>query len=127
MNINKQAKTAKKIKEYLELLPPAIAELALKNTETGDEIAYSVSDALSTAFIWRETPQGFGFWNDVHEWSRTLSGPAPKIPESKLSSRENELREEIDKLKLRIKQLEDLNRQLENNNRQIENKYRGSP
>lgn len=53
-------------------LAASVAQKAIKNTleeewldkEYGDEIDLAV--AIASSFPWDQTPEGFEFWNDIH-------------------------------------------------------------
>ena len=59
----------KKVKHWFKYLPLDIRELAIANVspERLEEFAYSLDDALSSFFVWEDTPkdQGFEFWNNI--------------------------------------------------------------
>lgn len=74
----------KTIKEWLEELPDGYRELALKyydpNYDTGFFPESDLDHAIAEAFDWRSTPEGFGFWFDVHNWAHGF-GELPPLPE----------------------------------------------
>lgn len=55
--------------DYYNLLPIEIREKALANTDDGmlkiDNV--NIIEALAGGFSWRETPEGFEYWADIHE------------------------------------------------------------
>jgi len=58
-----------KRKDYYNLLPTEIKERAYANTEEGMlnlEIE-NVIAAIAGGFSWKETPEGFEYWADIHE------------------------------------------------------------
>jgi len=73
----------KTIKEWFEdELPADIAEMAICNAEIYNCGTYvldtqeaTLKNALSSAFLWQETPQGHAFWQEVHDGN---CGYAPK-------------------------------------------------
>jgi hypothetical protein len=60
----------KTFKEWFELLPKDIAQKAIENTNNEmsvhlDRKIGALSSALSLAFNWTETDEGFGYWYDL--------------------------------------------------------------
>lgn len=55
--------------DYYNLLPTEIREKALANTDDGmlkiDNV--NIIEALAGGFSWRETPEGFEYWANIHE------------------------------------------------------------
>jgi len=58
--------TPKTRKEWFSLLPPDVEKMALENTRgelhTKSE---SMLNVLTKSFVWRNTPQGYDFWNAI--------------------------------------------------------------
>lgn len=58
----------KTTKEWLESLPEPHRIEAIQNTDpeilASDSIK-TFDNALSGAFAWKETPQGYGYWSDL--------------------------------------------------------------
>lgn len=58
-----------KRKDYYNLLPTEIRERALANTNYGmlniDNV--NIIEAIAGGFSWKETPEGFEYWADIHE------------------------------------------------------------
>lgn len=50
-------------------LPPTVADAAILNSSmaTLTDQCEGIKDALSGAFKWHETPQGFQFWAEIQE------------------------------------------------------------
>lgn len=68
--------------EWLGLLPEPISSKAIKYTKRGplsriseSYLALSLEDALSGAFRWNDTSEGYWYWDSVHK--TTIVGPAP--------------------------------------------------
>lgn len=58
------------VREYLQLIPdPDARERALKNCykEIAGEWSVSLPKALYRAFLWHKSPEGFAYWNQVHD------------------------------------------------------------
>src|SRR5690625_241583 len=68
----------KTILDYLNELPDALRELALKEVLVGSESAYSIADAIAKAFYWTETKEGHEFWSQVEKF---YSGEVDRLPE----------------------------------------------
>lgn len=71
------------IREWLETLPPGYRELALKNlgqSAVGDLRRESIYVSLSSAFVWKKTPEGDKFWRLVSGHYRSPSNPLPQLP-----------------------------------------------
>lgn len=58
-------------KDWYKQLPIQIRELAIKNTSKKQLNTYreSLSDSITSSFVWDGTTQGFNFWNSVNEIS----------------------------------------------------------
>lgn len=59
----------KTVREYLAEIPdPVIREQALKNLykEYGQEWSTDIPAALSRAFWWHRSPQGYKYWHNIH-------------------------------------------------------------
>ena len=93
--------------ELLSQLPEPFKSQALENLErfplemTRDP--KTVADAIDWFFNWEETPQGWNFWNDVHEHYE-LGEPIL----SQIHSDYSKLLSENEALKKRVKELEEL-------------------
>lgn len=62
----------KLIKEWLEELPEPYRTQALEIyhtqwSDTENPSTESLDQALITAFVWEMTPQGYEYWNKLHE------------------------------------------------------------
>jgi hypothetical protein len=56
----------------LERLPPGYMERAIENyhkVNPTPTFASDLTEALSCAFPWRDTPEGFSFWREVTDWT----------------------------------------------------------
>ena len=85
------------INEALNVLPEEIKFKALKNhyeycnSETGKKIDIihtkvgSISQALTEAFIWKHSPEGFIFWHNIYLDQLNLEEKTQKIIKSKLN------------------------------------------
>ena len=63
----------KTINEWLLLLPPAIAKLALENTKrvgTEDDEPEGLSDAIDCMCPWYKSPEGDDYWGAVFDTIR---------------------------------------------------------
>lgn len=69
------------IREWLETLPPGYRERALKNMEhsSSGRAELNMWDALDQAFVWGDSPEGLGFWEDVSLYFDTET-PLPELP-----------------------------------------------
>lgn len=61
---------SKTIKEWLSELDSPYREQALENMDkdipyTGDRKVESIKGALSGAFMWHETPEGYNYWRHL--------------------------------------------------------------
>ncbi len=60
--------TTRTLKQWLEKLSPAIYDKAINNVKDPKQLDFRYEtgfDALSTAFAFSETPQGFDYWNNI--------------------------------------------------------------
>ena len=70
----------KTVREWLNELPELIRSRAIRNAEDYhkpflDESEIRLRQAVSGAFIWHETPEGYEFWNAV------AMGETPELPD----------------------------------------------
>lgn len=59
----------KTVKQYLKEIPDrSIRKKALRNLDAvnADDEANSLQNAISKAFIYKDTPEGEDYWTDVH-------------------------------------------------------------
>lgn len=60
---------SKPLTEHFEHLPEAIKQKALYNTPQmliDDGTAYTLPEAIESAFVWHKTPEGRNFWKTVY-------------------------------------------------------------
>ena len=73
----------KTIREWLEELPDGYRERALKNYDTSYHDGYTVnclSGAILETCHWKNSTEGFDFWNAVYMWAQG-KGELPPLPE----------------------------------------------
>lgn len=64
----KKPKSTRTVLEFLWKLPEPQQSKAIKNTPENiqykDFIGRTIKDALMTAFVWNDSPEGGDYWND---------------------------------------------------------------
>jgi len=73
----------KTIREWLEELPDGYRERAIKNYDPDHDDSYIINSlwsAIVITFVWRDTPEGYDFWNAVYIWAQG-KGELPPLPE----------------------------------------------
>ena len=65
----------KKIKELLNELPEPIRSEAISNTPADVLELHHISlhEAIIASFIWRDSPQGADYWQDIYEEQKLIS------------------------------------------------------
>lgn len=58
----------KTIEEYLNELPQPYKQQALINMEAEEatSLEKDLKDALQFAFVWKESPEGFDYWDNLY-------------------------------------------------------------
>jgi len=59
----------KRITWWLQKLPPKYAERALANYDGETKEAPSLKMALFLAFMWKDSPEGWLWWEAVYKWA----------------------------------------------------------
>lgn len=60
----------KTIREWLELLPEPYKGQALENADSPDTlylVTGDVAEAISAAFVWEHTPEGYAYWAELND------------------------------------------------------------
>ena len=70
----------KTIREWLNELPEPYRTQALDNAKSSkpytiNAVKPNLHNAILGAFVWRDAPQGFNYWQDVYSWSRGHVSP----------------------------------------------------
>ena len=60
--------TYKTAQEWFATLEEGYRERALTNSEDRRTLHSSLEEALLANFVWDDVPEGFGFWDEVHEF-----------------------------------------------------------